>query len=158
MGARLGLDLGGPSDTRRLGRVLGQNLWTGAVAALIGPLGSGKTCLTQGLALGLDVPEGTGVVSPTFTLVGEYDGRRPLYHLDVYRIDVDEFYAAGLDEYLNRGGVTVIEWADRVIDALPDRRLEVMLDFAADGGRTATLIAHGHDYGRLVQAVSQALT
>jgi tRNA threonylcarbamoyladenosine biosynthesis protein TsaE len=110
-----------PEETFRIGRFLADGLQAGDVIALIGELGSGKTCLTQGIARGVGVPEGYAVTSPTFTLINEYPGRQfPLYHLDVYRLagyaDLPEM---GYDEYLSGRGVMVIEWAEKIREALP---------------------------------------
>ena len=89
-----------------------------AVLALHGDLGSGKTCFVQGLAIGLDVPR--PVTSPTFAIIAEYRGRRPLYHIDLYRVrSPDDALALGLDEYLHADGITVVEWAERAGDLLP---------------------------------------
>ena len=131
-------DLVRPEDTTRLGRLLGEELAAGTILALIGGLGAGKTWLTQGIAEGLGVPEDRPVVSPTYTLANEYSGRLPLFHLDVYRLEGDEFEESGLDEYFYRGGVTVIEWADR-LDRLPRPRLEIVLAITPAGGRRAEL-------------------
>jgi len=96
-----------------LGRKLGRLLKEGDVIALSGELGSGKTCMTKGLALGLGVPEEEVVTSPSFTYLNEYEGRETLYHMDVYRLaHLSEFLGIGLDEYLGHGGVAVLEWAD----------------------------------------------
>lgn len=108
-----------PEETLDWAADFAGRLQPGDVLALIGDLGAGKTCFVQGLAEGLQV---TGPVSsPTFTLVNEYQGRLPLYHMDVYRLnDPEEALDFGLNEYLYGQGVTVIEWADRLGDLLPD--------------------------------------
>jgi len=107
-----------PEETLDWAAAFAARLQPGAVLALIGDLGAGKTCFVQGLAEGLQV---TGPVnSPTYTLVNEYEGRLPLYHMDVYRLnDPEEALDFGLNEYLYGRGVTVIEWADRLGDLLP---------------------------------------
>jgi tRNA threonylcarbamoyladenosine biosynthesis protein TsaE len=117
----------GPDDTLELGRRLGAAAGPGTVLALIGPLGAGKTQLTKGVADGLGV---TSVVnSPTFVLMNEHAGRLPLYHVDAYRLDdPDDAFAAGLLDDRQVGGVTVVEWADRLNGRLPVDRLEVRMD------------------------------
>lgn len=107
-----------PEETLDWAAEFAARLQPGAVLALIGDLGAGKTCFVQGLAEGLKV---SGPVnSPTYTLVNEYEGRLPLYHMDVYRLnDPEEALDFGLNEYLYGRGVTVIEWADRLGDVLP---------------------------------------
>ncbi len=120
-----------PEETQRIGAALGACAQPGDVLLLCGDLGAGKTCLTQGIAKGLDV-EGY-VRSPTFVLVTIHEGRLPLYHIDIYRLDhVAEVIDLGLDEYLAGDGVSVIEWADKAPEAFPEDRLRVTLDSPAD--------------------------
>ena len=103
--------------TREIGEKLGKLLFPGSVICLIGDLGAGKTTMTQSLAKSLEVDD--YITSPTFTIVNEYEGRLPLYHFDVYRLeDVDEFYAIGGDEYFSKG-ICIIEWGELISDALP---------------------------------------
>lgn len=113
-----------PADTRELGRRLGAQAARGTLLALIGPLGAGKTLLAKGVAEGLGV---AGVVnSPTFVLMNEHVGRLTLYHIDAYRLDdPEEAVAAGLLDDRQAGGVTVVEWADRLSGWLPADRLEI---------------------------------
>lgn len=111
-------------ETKVLGYKLGKLLIGGDVVCLVGDLGAGKTTLTQSIAKGLDVSE--YVTSPTFTLINEYEGRYPVYHFDVYRInDIDEMYDIGYEEYIYSEGVTLIEWANIIKDILPDDRLNI---------------------------------
>ena len=106
-------------QTAALGRTLAPTLPRGTVLALSGDLGAGKTCFTKGLAEGLGI-EGD-ITSPTFTLVHEHpDGRLPLYHIDLYRLeDESELESIALDDYLHSDGVTVVEWADKFADRMP---------------------------------------
>ncbi|MDY6851259.1 MAG: tRNA (adenosine(37)-N6)-threonylcarbamoyltransferase complex ATPase subunit type 1 TsaE [Thermodesulfobacteriota bacterium] len=150
-GVELKLFLAGPEDTLRLGRLLGERLAKGAVVALTGELGAGKTCLTQGLAQGLGVPENQPVVSPSFTLANEYFGRAPLFHLDLYRLEGDDFFEAGLDEYFLRDGITVVEWAEKIEPDLPRPRLEIRLIIEASGGRMAVLGSRGPDFEKMIR-------
>jgi tRNA threonylcarbamoyladenosine biosynthesis protein TsaE len=120
-----------PTETFSIGRILGEGLTGGDCVALMGELGAGKTCLTQGIAFGLGVPDGYVVTSPTFTLINEYPGREStLYHMDVYRLrgseDLEEM---GFQEYLMSDGVMVIEWAEKVSEVIPDEALRVELSY-----------------------------
>jgi tRNA threonylcarbamoyladenosine biosynthesis protein TsaE len=114
------------AETLALGRRLAGLLRCGDVVVLSGDLGAGKTVLTKGIAAGLGVTE--PVVSPTFTIVREYEGDVPLLHLDVYRLDfLQEVIDLGLDELLDGHAVTVVEWGEAVSALLPHDRLEVAL-------------------------------
>jgi tRNA threonylcarbamoyladenosine biosynthesis protein TsaE len=116
-----------PEETQAIGERLGARLSPGAVVACTGELGAGKTCFLQGLARGLGV---TGeVTSPTFVLINQYRGRLPVYHLDAYRTGtLTELLELGLDEILDGPGVTVIEWADKLLPLLPARTIHVRIE------------------------------
>ena len=118
-----------PEETRAFAARLGALLEAGDILCLVGDLGAGKTTFTQGLALGLGLPPDEPVNSPTFTLVSEHPGGRvPLYHFDVYRLlDSSGLYDLAFDEYLSGDGVVVIEWADKILNALPNERLDIAL-------------------------------
>lgn len=121
-----------PEETERLAAELARALHPGTVVALRGALGSGKTCFVRGLARGLGVRQ--AVTSPTFTVVNEYRGTSPLYHIDLYRVrSADEALALGLDEYLDGNGLTAIEWPECVSDLLPPSTVRVTLTAAGDG-------------------------
>ncbi len=124
-------------ETFRIGRILADGLEAGDVLALTGELGSGKTCLTQGIASGLGVPEGYAVTSPTFTLINEYPGRQvDLYHLDVYRLKgCADLAEMGYDEYLSGRGVMVIEWAEKIRGAIPVDALFVVMTYLEENVR-----------------------
>jgi tRNA threonylcarbamoyladenosine biosynthesis protein TsaE len=110
-----------PQITFLIGEVLGKTLLTGDIIALIGELGSGKTLLTQGIAKGLGVSNKYYITSPTFNLINEYPARLSLYHMDMYRLaGMNELEDIGFDEYLNKDGVIVIEWAEKIREILPD--------------------------------------
>lgn len=129
--------------TSLLGRQLGEILVPGAVLALIGDLGAGKTRLVQAIAVALDVPLEL-VNSPTFTLVQEYPGRIPLRHCDTYRLrDPDEFQDLGLDELLSTDGIALIEWADRVIHLLPRDLLRIEIRILSETTREFQITASG---------------
>ena len=107
-----------PEETRAIGARLGARLGSGAVVGCIGELGAGKTCFLQGLAAGLGVT--SEVTSPTFVLVNCYRGRLPVYHLDAYRTEsLSEVLDLGVEEMFHGDGVTMIEWADKLLPLLP---------------------------------------
>ena len=115
-----------PQETEAFAARYAQSLRAGDVVALYGGLGVGKTAFVRGLASGLQSP--SEVSSPTFALVHEYDGKFPIYHFDMYRVhDLDDLYSTGFFEYLDCGGVVVIEWSENIESFLPDgvRRLRI---------------------------------
>ena len=128
-----------PEETQAIGRRLGEQARAGDVFLLSGPLGAGKTCLTQGIAWGLGVVEYAR--SPTFVIMTRYRGRLTLYHFDLYRInDPLEAWDLGLDEQLFGDGACVVEWAERAEEVFPPDCLWIDLDYAEDGeGRTITI-------------------
>lgn len=146
-----------PEETRAVGRILGAQAGPGAVFLLTGPLGAGKTCLTQGIAWGLGVAEYAR--SPTFVIMTRYRGRLPLYHFDLYRInDPLEAWDLGLDEQLFGDGVCVVEWADRAAELFPAEGLWIHLDYAPEGpGRTLALAAVPDRYRAAVAKAAAAL-
>lgn len=120
-----------PAETRRLAAELLRELRPGAVLALHGDLGAGKTCFVQGLAAALGVQR--PVSSPTFTLIHEYESTPPLYHADLYRIrDADDALGLGLEEYIGGAGITVIEWAERALELLPPDTWHLTFTVGAD--------------------------
>jgi tRNA threonylcarbamoyladenosine biosynthesis protein TsaE len=142
-------------ETLRVGRLIGEHLQTGACLRLTGDLGSGKTCFVQGLALGLDVPAGYEITSPTYTLVHEYPGRLTLVHADLYRI-ADELDAEsiGLGEYFGAGTVLAVEWADRLADEFwPAPSLEICFHAQDDETRRLQLNAYGLQIVDLIKEV-----
>ncbi len=145
--------------TRFLGAQLGHLVDPGAVLALKGELGSGKTRFVQGLAQGLEVPASEGVCSPSFALIHEYvGGRLTLYHVDLYRLGAGvPDQELGLEEYFYSNGVCVIEWADRWLAWLPLKRLDV--EFSVTGPRTRRISfrAWGQRYEELLDGLGEAL-
>ncbi|MCS7303787.1 MAG: tRNA (adenosine(37)-N6)-threonylcarbamoyltransferase complex ATPase subunit type 1 TsaE [Thermoguttaceae bacterium] len=144
-------------DTKRLGAVLAQLLPNGAVVALMGPLGAGKTRLVQALAQAEGVPADLAT-SPTFVLIHEYGGRRPIYHMDAYRIRSEqEFMDLGPEEYWEGSGICLIEWADRVAGCLPPERLEIHIEITGPTSRRFTCRAFGPAYENLVAELPNVL-
>src|SRR3954447_19602908 len=136
----LTLDLPDLAATHDLGVRLGRLLFRGAVVALVGQLGAGKTHLVRAVAEGLGVPDGRVVTSPTFVLIQEYQGQLPVYHFDVSRLAGEAPFAdLGAHEYLEGDGVCLIEWADRVARSLPVEHLRVTLGVTGETSRRATL-------------------
>ena len=121
------------------GQAIGEKLRSGDILVLSGDLGAGKTCLTKGIAKGLEVQQ--MIKSPTYTIVREYEGRLPLYHLDVYRIGNDPD-SIDLDDYLYGDGVTVIEWGELLDDRLLGDYLTLFIEKSGDGCQLSGL-AHG---------------
>ena len=127
-----------PQETAAAGEALGRTLGAGEVVALYGELGSGKTCLVQGLVRGLGVSR--QATSPTFVLVNEYRGRLPVHHVDAYRTEsLTELLNLGLDELLDGDGVTVVEWADKLLPLLPPRTIFVEIHGVGDEPRAITI-------------------
>ena len=144
---------GSPEETQAVGRLLGEQARPGDVFLLTGPLGAGKTCLTQGIAWGLDVAEYAR--SPTFVIMTRYRGRLTLYHFDLYRInDPLEAWDLGLDEQLFGDGACVVEWADRAEEVFPADCLWIHLDYTADAaGRTITFAEPPARYQAMLAAI-----
>ena len=120
-----------PEETQALGEKLGQTLKQGDVIALIGDLGTGKTCLTQGIARGVGIAPDEIVSSPSYILINEYNGTVPIYHIDLYRLENSEEIAElGLSEYVEGDGICIIEWAERMAEALPDSCIKIHITLA----------------------------
>ena len=120
------------------------------VICLNGDLGSGKTVFTKGFAQALAIDE--TITSPTFTIIKEYEGELPLYHMDVYRLD-ESSDDIGIEEYFNKGGVCIIEWADNIKDILPKNRLDIKIKVIDENKRSFTINAFGKEYEELCEAV-----
>ena len=144
-----------PTETQRSGIRVGRHLKPGDVVCLVGEMGAGKTVFARGIAEGVGVPRGRGVRSPTFTLVHEYMGRHPVYHLDLYRLGrEEELEGIGWEEYLYGQGVTVIEAAEKMRSRLPEERLDVMLGREGPRRRRLTLVGYGRRFQSLVDALA----
>jgi tRNA threonylcarbamoyladenosine biosynthesis protein TsaE len=147
------LDIASLAETEALGRRLGQLLFPGAVVALVGHLGAGKTQLVRAIAEGLDIPNPDVVSSPTFVLIQEYAARLPIYHVDAYRLRSEaEFAELGVHEYFEGDGVCLVEWADKVRGVLPAEYLEVRLHITGPQARRVELEARGARYQALIEA------
>lgn len=133
------------AETRKLSFDIGKRLQISTILRLMGDLGSGKTCFVQGLAKGLDVPEGYEITSPTYTLVHEFPGRLPLVHIDLYRIH-DEFdaEAIGLWEILCQESIVVVEWADRLRDEFWPETPTLVIEFQIQSHETRQLKLFGY--------------
>lgn len=152
------LDLLDLNATQEFGHRLGTLLFPGAIIALIGPLGAGKTHLVRAIAEGLGLRDGRAVSSPTFGLVHEYPARLMVYHFDAYRLrSTAEFLELGALEYFDSGGVCLIEWADKVMPVLPAKHLQIELEVTSSSSRQATLTAQGDRYERLVESLRSTL-
>jgi len=135
--------------TKNIAAKLAEKLEAGDVVCLFGNLGAGKTVFASGFAKGLGI--NSPISSPTFIIVNEYEGKLPLFHFDVYRIDSDEFLEMGGDEYFSRGGICLIEWPENITDVLPKERLEIYIDYADDTTREIVIKPIGERYERLMQ-------
>ncbi|MBU0502413.1 MAG: tRNA (adenosine(37)-N6)-threonylcarbamoyltransferase complex ATPase subunit type 1 TsaE [bacterium] len=124
----------GSEETKKLGRKIGQKLKPNDVVCLTGELGAGKTTLIQGIAAGLGIRD--YVTSPTFIIINEYQGRLPFFHFDLYRLnDVAEIEDLGVEEYFTRGGVCVIEWAEKLGALKPKNCQEIKIEIVSDNER-----------------------
>lgn len=136
--------------------MLGDVLSEGDVVALVGGLGSGKTWFTKGLALGLGVSPDTVITSPSFTLVNEYQGRCPFYHMDFYRLEsLPALLLAGLEGYFQDRGVVVLEWADRWPEILPEKRVTVKFDIIDDHRREITFSGQHPRAVEIIESIEQ---
>ena len=144
------LKLDNLAKTVHFGRHLGNMARAGDIFTLSGDLGSGKTTLTQAIGQGLAVPTDCFITSPTFSLLHEYPGRIPLYHMDLYRLaSADEVAELGFEDYLYGNGLAVIEWPDRLQDLMPADRLDIHLTWTCENRRLAVLTAYGNMTPRL---------
>ena len=137
-------------ETQKIAYIIGQKVKEGMVLTLEGDLGAGKTTFTKGLAKGLEIKR--NVNSPTFTIIKEYQGRLPLYHMDVYRLDGNS-EGVGIEEYFTKGGVVIIEWADTIQDILPAERLDIRFKVVDENSRVLKFTPHGQKYEEICGAV-----
>jgi tRNA threonylcarbamoyladenosine biosynthesis protein TsaE len=143
-------------QTQKFGTAIGKLAEPGDIYLLIGDLGAGKTCLTQGIAYGLDIHEYT--LSPSFVIMRELHGRLPLYHMDFYRLDnVAEISDLGLDDYLFGEGVCVIEWANKGLTVLPEDHLLIGIDYISDTERSFVIEPRGERYVRMLTKLKEVI-
>jgi tRNA threonylcarbamoyladenosine biosynthesis protein TsaE len=145
------------TETGELAQRVGSLLRAGDVVVLAGDLGAGKTVFAKGIARALGITE--PVVSPSFTIVREYDAPLPLVHVDVYRLDhIQELHDLGFDDLVGEEGVTVVEWGDRVRAILPPERLDVLLEAGAtDDERRVTIDPTGTSWARRAEALAASV-
>lgn len=143
----------GPEDTAKLAEHLAGLVNEGSLIALDGDLGAGKTTFSQALARSLGVSD--TVNSPTFTIIKEYQGRLPFYHMDVYRITELEADDLGLDEYFYGQGLTVVEWAQRIEAILPQERLAIYIENTGPEERSFNLVPSGEKYQIWCEALKE---
>ena len=137
-------------DTIELAQNFESEKFPNMIICLDGELGSGKTVFTKGIANALGIKE--SITSPTFTIIKEYDGELPLYHMDVYRLN-GNVEGTGIEEYFTKGGVVVIEWADTIKDILPEERLDIKFKVVGENTRVLVLKPYGKKYEELCEAV-----
>ena len=143
------LNMRSEDDTIALAQNIESEKFPNMVICLYGDLGSGKTVFTKAFAhaMGID-----GVTSSTFNIIKEYNGELPLYHMDVYRV-TDNVDNLGIEEYFDKGGVTIIEWADLIKDYLPEDRLDIIFRVTSENGRVLVLRPHGDEYEDLCRDI-----
>jgi len=143
-----------PEQTQKFGVRMGELALPGDVFLLVGDLGTGKTCLTQGIAWGLNIKE--YALSPSFVVVRELHGRLPLYHIDLFRLDhIEEIVELGLDDYLYGKGVCVVEWAEKGMSVLPAEHLLVQIDYLSDTERSFQLRPRAKRYQKIIAQLKQ---
>src|SRR5262249_20500840 len=155
MAERFTVDAPDLAATTAFGRRLGGLLFPGAVVALVGPLGAGKTHLVRAVAEGLGIADSRAVSSPTFVLIQEYEARLPVYHFDAYRLrSPAEFFDLGAHEYFEGRGVSLVEWADRVEPCLPAEHLRITVSVTGESSRRFTVEGRGERYVGVVRALA----
>ena len=137
------------NETIAIAQNIESEKFPGMVICLNGDLGSGKTVFAKGFAHAMGIEE---ITSPTFTIIKEYNGELPLYHMDVYRIE-DTNEELGIEEYFDKGGVTIIEWANIIKDSLPEERLDIKFKIVDENTRVIVLNPHGDKYINICEAI-----
>jgi tRNA threonylcarbamoyladenosine biosynthesis protein TsaE len=141
-------------ETKAWGRRLASLLTGGEVLGFSGELGAGKTCFIKGLARGLNLQE-ERILSPTFTMIQEHQGRLPLYHIDLYRLDETDVDDLGLREYLFSSGVAAVEWFERLREADELNCLQIRISYEGANCRKIELVASDERYGSLLERLEQ---
>ncbi len=141
-------------ETKAWGRRLASLLTGGEVLGFSGELGAGKTCFIKGLARGLNLRE-ERILSPTFTMIQEHQGRLPLYHIDLYRLDETDVDNLGLREYLFSSGVAAVEWFERLREANELTCLQIRISYEGANCRKIELLASGERYASILERLEQ---
>lgn len=142
-----------PEETKNLGKEVGKLAKTGDLLAFYGELGAGKTCFIQGISQELEVKD--YVTSPSFTIVNEYQGKIPIYHFDLFRLNTEEILELGYEEYFYGEGLTVIEWAEKIEQLLPKEHLKIDIKFKDLYERTISFISQGDRFDKLLKELSR---
>ncbi len=143
-------------ETIKLGEVLGEILEEGSIVALIGDLGTGKTTLAKGIVRGLGGSEDDEVTSPSFVLVNQYQGRLPIFHMDLYRLmNLRELTELGWEEFAFATGITLIEWAEKIKPFLPPEYVEINLQWLNQETREITFVGHGEQGRRIINLLKK---
>ena len=144
------------AETIRIGKSIGSHLLPGDVVALVGELGAGKTQFIKGMATGIGVGKPTYISSPSFTLINEYPGRIPFYHIDLFRLEREkEAEELGLEDYFQGKGIAAIEWADKIPSFLPKEILLIHIAYTGIHTRSIEIIGKGKRYQDLVKELSE---
>ena len=145
------IKINGLEETKEFGIKLGKLLNGGDILCLNGDLGAGKTTLTKSIGIGLGVTD--YITSPTFALINEYEGRVPVYHFDVYRLEnVEDLYDLGFDDYFYGKGISIIEWADKIEKLLPEERIVLDIEKGEDeNSRVINITGYGNSYSRVIK-------
>ena len=144
------------AETIRIGKSIGSHLLPGDVVALVGELGAGKTQFIKGMATGIGVGKPTYISSPSFTLINEYPGRIPFYHIDLFRLEREkEAEELGLEDYFQGKGIAAIEWADKIPSFLPKEILLIHIAYTGIHTRSLEIIGKGKRYQDLVKELSE---
>ncbi len=143
-------------ETIRVGKDIGRRLLPGDVVALVGELGAGKTQLIKGLAAGVGIENSAYISSPSFTLIHEYPGKVPFYHIDLYRLGREqEAGELGLEEYFQGTGITAIEWADKIPSFLPEEYLSISIAYFDRNIRSLEIAGNGKRFEDLLKGISE---
>ena len=146
-----------PKQTQKIGETIGNLAQPGQTFLLVGDLGAGKTCLTQGIARGLGAKENAR--SPTFVLVAEYQGRLKIYHMDLYRIEtMEEILDLDIDEYFHEDAIFVVEWADKALSMFPKDHLDIRIKYLDENTRHLTLTTKSEKYTEILNTISPDLS
>jgi len=141
-------------DTKEFASTLATYVSPGDVITIAGDLGVGKTTFTKGLAIGLEIRR--NVTSPTFTIIKEYEGKIPLYHMDAYRLEFSD-EDIGFDEYFYGQGVTVVEWATFIEEFLPSKRLNISIETVSESSRRIICESNDEHYDKIINQLKQTI-